>query len=89
MFLLGNRATTIIRKIFMGIKRYMKVIEGVVVTKQSTNSKTGLVGIPNFYLISKEQYSQNIIGATVKALPTYNEDGTVLTDADLTLLEDS
>jgi len=73
----------------MGIKRYMKVIEGVVVTKQSTNSKTGLVGIPNFYLISKEQYSQNIIGATVKALPTYNEDGTVLTDADLTLLEDS
>jgi len=39
-------------------------------------------------LISGAQYSQDINLATVNALPTYNEDGTVLTDADLTLLED-
>ncbi|MCP4326330.1 MAG: hypothetical protein GY787_31735 [Alteromonadales bacterium] len=40
------------------------------------------------YAISKEQYSQKIGGAIVNSLPTYNEDGTVLTDAGLTLIEE-
>ena len=39
-------------------------------------------------VISSDQFALNINLSIVNALPKYNEDGTVLTDADLTLLED-
>ncbi len=37
-------------------------------------------------VISPEQFDLDINLATFNALPTYSEDGSVLTDADLTLL---
>lgn len=38
------------------------------------------------HVISPEQYLKEIYGATVNALPVYNDEGEVIVDADLTLI---
>ena len=61
------------------MKHHMQVIDNIVRFKGHGEN----IPVGN-YEISHTQYNENIRDATVNALPTYNEDGSILTDADLT-----